>query len=512
MCCARSAGFLKSMQLLHLNERELMSLNLMSKILFSTVILLLFQSCFWGIAIAASTPEISSLKQLDLKTAARIALEDGPSIAAAKERVVQAKQLVVQYRASYFPRLDANISYSRNEDPDKISDPANKLADEIRGASEDLPPNFGDQLPGYGDLVDQYLGYDEVTTTYSSGLSASWLIFDGFEREFSYAAAKHGVELNQYSLADAKRLLLGALTRVYLGALLAEESVAISKADEDFNRQLFRDTKLLKKAGLNSLSDVLNFEIGVNYARTRSLEAQRRYEAALYALAALMGLPDARLPDKLKLAPLKTETDELLTAPDINEVLTYTMTHRPDLMAQKATIDISESAVGSAKGQFYPQFYLNASINGIRTDDYSFEGDDFGNRIGIFMTYNLFAGGSHRARVIESKSRLKANEKKLQDTTNNAVASVRSAVTMILSAQEQFSLQQTNAKLAARTRDLVRKEYQAGKASLTRLNEAQKDLITIQGYLAQARVTLRQAWLDMEKESGRILERFGSFE
>lgn len=483
-----------------------------TKLIFAaSVMLLLMEFGFIHFAVAGLVPKLSSLKELDLNSAAQIALADSPTIAAAKERVLQAKQVVVWSRAGYFPRLSANFSYNRNEDPGKISDPAEELSTKIRDSAEQLADFYEQYFPGYLDIVEDTLNYDPVTTTYTAGLSASWLIFDGLEREFTYAAAKHGVKLTQHSLADVRRLLLGAVARVYLGALLAEESIAIAKADEAFNKQLYEETKLLQEAGLRSYSDVMNFEISVNYAHTRSLQAQRTYEAALYALAALMGLPDARLPSKLKLVSMKTETDDLLKPPDVDEVLTYAMNHRPDLLAQKANVDISKSSIGIARGQFYPQVYLNANISGIRQDDYSFDGDDFGNNIGVFLTYNLFAGGRNRARVLQSKSQLKENKQKMQDATNGAVASVRSAVTMLRSSQEQFKLQQSNAELATKTRDLVKEEYLAGKASLTRLNQAQKDLITIQGYWAQSRVALRQAWLDMEKESGKILERFGPF-
>ncbi len=482
--------------------------------------LFFFIFCFIHLAVAGTAPKLSSLKTLDLKDAAQIVLSDSPTLAAAKERVIQAKQLLVQSRASYFPRLDANLSYYRSEDPDKISEPAERLAGLAQNVEEglnDLPPNFGEQVTGWDsvedllrNIVDETKGYNKVTTTYSSGVSASWMIFNGFEREFSYAAAKHGVELTQNSLADARRLLLGAVARVYLGALLAKENVAVAKADEEFNKQLLEETKLLHEAGLRSLSDMLNFEISVNYARTRSLQAQRQYEAARYTLAALMGVKDALLPSELKLASMKSETDNMLTPPDVDSVLDYAMVHRPDILAQAATIDISQSSVWIARGQFYPQIYLSAAYSGTRKDDFSFEGDDFGNSIGIFMTYNLFAGGRHRSKMMESKSRLKENEKNFQNMINHVIASVRSAVTMVRSAQEQFSLQQANAELAAKTRDLVKKEYLAGNASLTRLNEAQKNLTTLQGFYAQSRVSLRQAWFDMEKESGKILERYPS--
>ncbi len=493
------------------------------KISFACILsLFLFNFCSIHFAVAASASKLSSLKTLDLNSAAKIALADSPTLAAARERVVQAKQLLIQNRSYFFPSLNVNLSYYRSEDPDKISDPASELAqiaEEVGDGLNDVPPDFGNQVSGWDsvedllrNIVDETRGYNKVSTAYSSGVSATWIIFNGLEREFSYSATKQGVEMSKDSLANARRLLLGAVARVYLGALLAKENVAISKADEAFNKQLFDETKLLHEAGLRSLSDMLNFEISVNFAHTRSLRAQRQYESARYTLAALMGVKDAQLPSHLKLASMKIETDEMLTPPKINDVLDYAMTHRPDILAQAATIDISKYAVSMAKGKFYPQLYLNASFSGRRKDDFSFEGDDFGNSIGVFMTYNLFSGGRHRSKITESKSRLRENEKNMQNMINHAVASVRSAVTMVRSAQEQFSLQQTNAELAVKTRDLVKKEYMAGKASLTRLNEAQKNLTTIQGYFSQSRVALRQAWLDMEKESGKILERYPSID
>jgi outer membrane protein TolC len=59
-------------------------------------------------------------------------------------------------------------------------------------------------------------------------------------------------------------------------------------------------------------------------------------------------------------------------------------------------------------------------------------------------------------------------------------------------------------------RDLVEKEYQAGQASLVRLNEAQRDLNRAQGRLALALVGLRQALKNLDASTGRILLPFAS--
>ena len=73
-----------------------------------------------------------------------------------------------------------------------------------------------------------------------------------------------------------------------------------------------------------------------------------------------------------------------------------------------------------------------------------------------------------------------------------------------------MTLQRENVDLVQRTRDLVEKEYNAGQGSLVRLNEAQKDLTTAQGNLAQALVALRQAWIELETRTGSILATYAA--
>ncbi len=51
----------------------------------------------------------------------------------------------------------------------------------------------------------------------------------------------------------------------------------------------------------------------------------------------------------------------------------------------------------------------------------------------------------------------------------------------------------------------MEKEYNAGQASLVRLNESQKDLTTAQSNLALALVALRQAWVELETRTGNVL-------
>jgi outer membrane protein len=137
-----------------------------------------------------------------------------------------------------------------------------------------------------------------------------------------------------------------------------------------------------------------------------------------------------------------------------------------------------------------------------------FESDDFGNTVGLNLTYNLFAGGLTRAQVQAAKARLREVEKIRDSAKINVTSEVRNVVERVLSAQKQLLLQRTNAALVRQNRDLVEKEYKAGVGSLVRLNEAQRDLISAQVSLAVSRSALRQAWFDLKSVTGQITQGF----
>jgi outer membrane protein TolC len=86
---------------------------------------------------------------------------------------------------------------------------------------------------------------------------------------------------------------------------------------------------------------------------------------------------------------------------------------------------------------------------------------------------------------------------------------VRQAIVDLVNAQERVRLQTTNLESAAENRRLVQLEYAAGKASIVRLNEAQRDYVGTEGELARARIRLRQAWSDLRAAAAAQPKRNG---
>lgn len=435
---------------------------------------------------AAAVPDLGALQVLDLKTAGRIALAGNPSVAAARARVRQARQQVVQAKAAYWPRLDATASASRIT----LSDNAHTVS--LATAR----------------LFDPTAVIDDPEEYYNTGLTATWVLFNGFERRFTAMAARSGEKLSRAGRDEVRRLILSATANAFFLAQLARENIAIATADEAFNRRQLKEAEARRRVGTGSLSDELNFRVRVNSARADKIRAKQTYKTALFSLAALLGVPGAAFPPGLELAPLSPEAPMELTVPDTKIQLDQARVHRPDLQQARFAIQQSSAGVNIARARLFPTLALTASLDGDRSGDANLEEDDFGNVIALNLSYNLFAGGADRAGIREARAGLTAAGKNMEDLELKVNSDVMDALTALQAALDQLSLQRANEALVEQNRDLVEKEYKAGQESLVRLNEAQRDLVIVRSRLALARISLRQAWIDIKTATGTIMAAF----
>jgi outer membrane protein TolC len=407
---------------------------------------------------------LESLQQLDLLTAQRLALQDNPSLAAAAERVEQARQRITQARGLYYPSIDAGGS-----------------AASLRMSVNDAA--IQSTLAGGRDV-------DRSSERYRVSLNASWLLFDGFARKFSNLIAEYGQQESEQARRDGMRLLLQSVAETYYRAQLSLYNKAIAQADFSFNQKQAGEAQISMDAGAGSLSAVLNFQVQMNNASTDILLAERDYDLALFGLAVLLGRQDGKIPDGLALAAMDTSEQHEFAELPAEQLLGAAAHIRPDLLRQELGVERAESAIGAQWSRFYPQVALLGSVDGARLDDASFEGDDFGQTVLVNLSYNLFSGGTDMARVAEAKAARREAARSLEQQKSQVQSEVRQAITRLQQAQEQLLLQQASVKLVEQSRNLVEDGYKAGQESLARLNEVQRDLVRTQSRLALSLISL----------------------
>ncbi len=433
--------------------------------------------------------DINTVQTLDLDTALKISLAESPTLAAAAQRVEQARQVVNQARGTYWPNLIADGSVNRVKQSQTRYQASQATAQ----------------------LLNPFATIDNPENYYALGLTANWTLFDGFRRKFTNAAANYGEAQSESALQDARRLLLSAVAASFYKAQLANEGVAIAAADESFNLKQVSDANARLRVGTGALSDVLNFEIQANAAKDDRINADREYLVAMTGLAALLGIPDAKFPVGLTLAPLEEESATIMQLPENRMQIDYAHEHRPDIRATTQGVQRADAEIGTAKARYYPAIVLSGTVSGEQSDNRLFEGDDFGNSLGVFLTYDLFSGGSDRARIAEARHKKEETSKNLEALKISVSNEVNDALSGLRSAQEQLELQRKNASLVQRNRDLVEKEYAAGQSSLVRLNEAQRNLTQAQSRLAFARLSLRYAWATLHTATAKSLDLYNKY-
>ena len=451
------------------------------------------------------TDVLGSPGELSIEQARAIALRGNPDIHAVRARLEQCLARIGEARAPYFPNITLGHSSSRT-----FQTPAQQSGVSISPWLQTLPnipTNFQTldlntlvqflatpllQSSGYG-----YGGGPGAFSEHTTTISASWTLFDGFSREATLLAAKHGHSAAKMALSDAQRLLSRAVDGAYYQAQLAREQVRIARADVAFSGRQLDAVQQRMAAGKATKGDVLNFDLRLRAAQADEVAAVGLLENSRTVLAELMGIDDARLPAETTLCDLAPETAEELSPPNADELVERALVSRPDLAQKEFQLQAKTEEVRAAEGQFSPSVLLSGSYGFDRISNIAYEDGDQASAGAIEVRWQLFTGGLRTSRVRFLRGERWEVAAQLRRLRQQVASEVRQAVTDVVNAQEQVRLQGVNLETAHEHRRIIEAEYEGGKASLVRLNEAQRDLVETEARLASARIRLRRSWADL---------------
>jgi outer membrane protein TolC len=391
---------------------------------------------------------------LTLEAAQELALKNNPTYRSRRHAIAIARSRYYQQIANYYPTVDTYYSVSQT-----------------------------DTNPDY-----QYkTSYDNTeSTTQRMGITANLLIFDGLQRTMNVLGAKYGVKQVEALEKNSRRLLIEAVSTSYNGVLLAKENIRIAITDKKFQQRLLDDTKIKYDAGAVPLSDVLNFQIKVNDAETAEVASNFRYKTERHALAALLGFTTGTIDETVKFPTVEDVAEAPVLGLDL--YLDMALHNRPDLKAYREATKIAKYTEYARMGVFAPVISAFAGYSTVddRTDvnhrrssatrDYLHKNRSDTLNYGIQATLNLFNGGKDLERLREAQMLLGQANLALEDIWIQVITEVRQAYDNFQRDQKELALYEKSHALQNQQRDLVEEQYKVGTATLTRLNEAQRDL------------------------------------
>jgi outer membrane protein len=417
------------------------------------------------LADSAMANAVTLPKNLALRSAKRISLLGNPSLRNASARVQAAQARARAAQASFRPTVD--LSYSATH-----ADNSNV------GAFA-----FGKR------------------NTFSPSISANWVIFDGFIRDFDLLARRYGESASEAALADSRRLLLNAVAQAFYTALLADEQVRIADAETANNKQFLDDTAARRKLGSATESDVLNFELRVHNATIAQLNAARDAQVARLALIELMGQPESKTDFQL----IGTEAWTRVLPPAPEAAVQRALALRPDLRQLHASLLAAEAGVAASKRAFLPQVSLSTNAGFTSSDPIAFDKGDRNASVGIALSWRAFDGGQRQAAVDLAEAEVSAAGHQLQNQWHAAVSEIRQRIEALWAARATLALREENVRLSQRIHEQTRKRYGAGVEPLTRVNEVLTQLTVAERNLATGRIALAQAIENLHAATGENL-------
>lgn len=423
---------------------------------------------------AAPLPMDVPLGRLTLAEAQRTALASSPTIEEALVRIQAAQAVVDQARASLQPTANVYAGY--------------------RNQKSSLQPDWAPEVR----IRDSF-------NVNNAGIQANWLLFDGFSRRAMILAARHRVEASEQVLEETRRLLAEAVATAFYQAQLAVESMLISRQNHIFNRALEKEADIRWQAGSIPEAEKLNFSVRALQAGTDFIKEEQKFKVVATALAELMALPGARLPEELY--PLRNEEGiSARPVPTYDEEFSYALQHRPDLKSLTSSLAALEAKKKAEKGDYAPKIILNGGVDYTKIEDVGVvdqeEHDAFA---GLTLSWDLYKGGARSAKIRETEKTIQATRRQEEQLTLAIQSAIRQSIATVTAARTMSDRRKRALVLTERIRDHVEKAYRAGVATLTRLNEAQTDLVRASGAEAASRINYFLALQQLDAASCRIL-------
>ena len=410
---------------------------------------------------------------LNLEDLIDIALKNNPAIEAVRQRRMQSQGRFTQARSGYLPQLEINAQYyyTERENSASLNGYQSRTLNTEQTSLDINEAEEDDVAQGSANLSQLIYDFGRTTGAIEVG-------------RFNFSAA--GSQL-QRQIQDTVFLVKKAYFRVLEEKRLIDVA---AEAVKSFQQHLDR-AKVNLKAGVRTKIDVINAKTELSKTKITLLQAQYGLKTARVELVEVLGKEPFH--GQYDLYGDEVHINNILTAmppvsSTLDQLLTYAMEQRSDILRLKKLIKAAEANYEQIKGDYYPSITAEADYNDYDTDLSLFK-DSW--QIGVKCTWKLFSGFRTKGAIAEAKGILLENRAQLQTLQLTIVREVTNSYLRAYEFRERVKMALQTLELAKENFHLSEKRYQSGAYDAIEFNDAQLSLtrtrnelvVTYYGYL-----------------------------
>ncbi len=383
------------------------------------------------------------------------------------QNFMAARALVREARASYYPTLTTDPSYSRQRTPGTLRS---------TGVTTGTTTGTGTT------------GTTGVATSSGSTSTALSLPFDvswepdlwgkirNTVREYQNAAQVSAADLENERLTEQADLA------EYYFELRGQDALqGIYDQTIDADRKALNLTKALYETGIDSDESVAQAEVTLQNAEEAGAGIATNRAIYEHAIATLIGKPASSFS-----LPVKELTTPVPAIPV--GVPSQLLQRRPDIAAAERTMSEANALIGVEKAAYYPNLTLTGG-GGLESSTITslFSGPALFWSLGASAAETIFDGGLRRATVAQYTAQYNADTAAYRQTVLTAFQQVEDYIATLRVTSAQIAQQDQAVKSAQRYLDIATARYQTGLDPYLDVISAQTTLLSDR----QTQVTLR---------------------
>lgn len=398
-----------------------------------------------------------------LVTVIQRALEQNLDLAAALERVTQARAAAAETGAQLLPTADLGASVTAQ-----------------RQTGANLFGVIGNGSPGYRRNLREY----------TIGPAASWEIDLSGGLRRGKAAALDELQAAEADHVGTRITVAAEAADAYVQVREFQARLAVAQQVIDTDAGLLRLVEARWRAGAADGREVAQAEALLKQAKTTVPPLRVQLEAQLNRLDVLMGAQpgtyakELMTPGKIPEVPAIGDADQPLDV----------LRRRPDIIAAERRLAASNERIGVAISDYYPKISLSGALgfDSINAGTL-FNGQAFQAIGGGALRWRLFDFGKVKAEIAQAHGAYAEALAAYRQTALKATEDIENAMTELAQAQARLEQLEDEVGSLTRARDLSQRAYKAGAITLTDVLDADRQLLVARNEVETTRADAARA-------------------
>lgn len=328
-------------------------------------------------------------------------------------------------------------------------------------------------------------------------LTLRQLLFDGFATTKEVGRLKYAKRVRYYELLTTAEDAALEATRAYLDVVKYRKLTGLASDNYAAHKEVYEHVRQRVEAGIGRGVDLEQAGGRLALAESNLLTESSNLHDVSARFERIVGQkPPEPLQDPASFAGKLPANDELMQG---------AFRQAPEMNAALENIRAARAELKSKKGAYWPTLALQASVMHDRNIDNLMDRETRG-RLELMLNYNLFNGGSDRARVRQYNEKLYESYDMRDKVCRDLRQTTRIAWNDTSKLQDQLQSQDQHQLATAKARDAYRKQFDIGQRTLLDLLDSENELYDARRTYLISEADLEVAYARVLAPTGHLLE------